>query len=421
MEFYQISGGRPICGEYTVNGAKNAALPILAASLVTGGESMIYNCPQISDAEAMKEILTFLGCNVKEEDGGVMVDSRMLCTDQVPRTLMQKMRPSVFLVGPLLARCGRAVISQPGGCAIGARPIDIHIKALSQLGADVEEKDGQLIFTGPHMRGTNIILDFPSVGATENLMMAALGAKGETVIHNSAREPEIADLQGYLNACGADIKGAGTSRIVIKGRPDFHGNSYSIMGDRIEAGTFLMAAAATGGELLLDGLDTYTLKSLLKILRCAGCKVKREPETIWIRGPIRLHGAGKIRTGPYPGFSTDLQPQLAAVMAAAAGDTRIEETIFENRFQYTRQLIKMGADIEIFQRTAIIKGTVPLKGAQVTARDLRGGAALVLAGLMAEGETKVENVHYIERGYCGFHRALKKLGGEIDKLYEESE
>lgn len=415
MESYHIRGGNPISGEHAVSGAKNAALPILAASIVTGEENIFLGCPRISDTAIMREILRHLGCKTLLSSDRLLVDASGLHGEEIPKALMEKMRSSIFLVGPLLTRCGRAVISQPGGCAIGKRPIDIHIKALSQLGADIQEKDGQLIFTGTRLTGANILLDFPSVGATENVMMAALAAQGETVIHNSAREPEIMALQDYLNHCGARIKGAGTSRIVVKGGYPLHGASHEIMGDRIEAGTYLMAAAGTQGELLVTGIEADSIKSLLKYLRHAGCSVKKQPGQIWLKGPKRLFSVGRIQTAPYPGFPTDLQPQLTAVMTMAKGKTRVEETIFENRFQYAKQLIKMGADIEIFQRAAIIKGVDFLQGGRVMAEDLRGGAALVLAGLMAQGETIVEHTGFIERGYCDFPEGLKKLGGEINR------
>ncbi len=413
---YHIQGGRPIQGEYTVKGAKNAVLPILAASIVTGGENLFERCTDISDVRIMREILNALGCRTVRSGDRMLVDTAGLDCCEVPRPLMEKMRSSIFLIGPLLTRCGRAVISQPGGCAIGKRPIDLHIKALRQMGAEIEEQDQQLIVTGGRLYGTNLVLDFPSVGATENIMLAAIGAKGETVIHNSAKEPEIVDLQNYLNRCGAQIRGAGTSRIVIKGQTPLRGACHTVMGDRIEAGTFLLAAAATGGELRLKGADSGNLKCLLRYLRFAGCKVKKQPCEIWLRAPKRLYGTGRVRTEPYPGFPTDLQPQFCAAMAGAEGQTKMEETIFENRFRYVKQLEKLGADIEILQGTAIIKGVQPLTGARVKAEDLRGGAALVLAGLAADGETIVENVEFIERGYCGFDRELEKLGADIKKF-----
>ncbi len=415
MESYQIRGGNPISGEHAVSGAKNAALPILAASIATGEENVFSRCPRISDTLIMREILRCLGCKILLSGEQLLVDASGLHEEEIPKALMKKMRSSIFLVGPLLTRCGRAIISQPGGCAIGKRPIDIHIKALSQLGADIEERDGRLTFTGSRLAGANILLDFPSVGATENVMMAALGAQGETVIHNSAREPEIVDLQNYLNGCGARIKGAGTSHIVVKGGTPLHGACHAIMGDRIEAGTYLMAAAGTGGELEVKGIETDAIRCLLKYLRRAGCRIKKDGGAIWLKGPKRLAAAGNIHTAPYPGFPTDLQPQLGAIMAKAKGKTHIEETIFENRFQYAKQLIKMGADIEISERTVIIKGVDVLQGRHVAAEDLRGGAALVLAGLMAQGETIVENTDFIERGYCDFPEGLKKLGGDVNR------
>lgn len=415
MAEYFIQGGKSLEGAFTVHGAKNAALPILAASLLSSGENEFYQIPEISDVKVMQCILEHLGCRVTQAGGAVVVDSGCLCQCQIPEHLMKQMRSSVFLVGPLLARCGKAVISQPGGCCIGKRPIDLHIKALEQMGVRVDSDGAAVTFTATELTGANIVLEYPSVGATENVMMAAVAARGETVIYNCAREPEIIDLQNYLNCCGARIRGAGTSRIVIRGGGKLHGCSYKIMGDRIEAGTFLMAAAGTGGQLEMDGIDPLYLKTCIRLLRFSGCKVKRDDGRIWLKAPERLYGIGKIQTGPYPGFPTDLQPQMTAVMTAAAGMTQMEETVFENRFGYTRQLIKMGADIEIFHRVAIIKGKDFLQGNRVAATDLRGGAALVLAGLMSRGNTVVENVEFIERGYCDFHKALRKLGADIDR------
>lgn len=414
MESYHIRGGNPITGEYTVKGAKNAVLPILAASVITEDESCFLNCPDISDVADMVQILEALGCRiVRDEEGQITVHAETMTRCEVPCDLMKKIRSSVFLAGPLLARCGRAVISQPGGCAIGSRPLDIHIRGFHQLGVKIEEKDRKYILNGETMMGANIILDFPSVGATENLMTAALGAKGETVLHNVAKEPEIIQLQDYLNQCGARIRGAGTSTISIKGQPRLHGCGHRIMGDRIEAGTFLLAAAGTGGELTVNGIDPVWVRSLTRILKGAGCKIRKTENGLHLAAPQRLKLSGKIQTEPYPGFPTDLQPQLAAAFATGDGKVRIQEKIFENRFQYINQLRKMGADIEFSGRIAIIKGVKSLQGATLEAEDLRGGAALVLAGLMAEGETTVRNVHYIERGYCRFHEALKELGGDI--------
>ena len=415
MAEYVIRGGNPLTGEFVPHGAKNAALPILAASILTGDENVFFRCPDISDVVTMKRILNCLGCRIYEEREVLIVDSRSIKCCEVPGELMKKMRSSIFLAGPLLVRCGKAVISQPGGCSIGRRPIDLHIRAMKMLGAAVRETEDGIVLTAGKLRGTDINLDFPSVGATENLMMAALGAEGVTVIHNAAREPEIVDLQNYLVKCGAVISGAGSSRIVIEGRRPLRGAGYEIMADRIEAGTFLMAAACTGGSLAVKKIDPEWLKTCCRLLRFSGCSIRKFSDAIELKAPERLYAAGKVKTGPYPGFATDLQPQFAVLMASALGESRIEETVFENRFGFVKELLKMGADIEIFRRIAIIKGKEFLCGARISAGDLRGGAALVLAGLAARGETQIENTEFIERGYCGFHRELRKLGADIDR------
>ena len=415
MAEYLIHGGCRIEGEFAPNGAKNAVLPILAASIMTGDENVFYRCPQISDVKVMKEIITALGCSVKASGDSIAVDSRGLTCCEVPDELMQKMRSSIFLAGPLLARCGRAIISTPGGCSIGSRPVDLHIKAFAAMGAHVECAENSVVLTAGRLKGADIYLEYPSVGATENIMMAATGAEGTTVIHNAAREPEIADLQNYLNCCGAKIYGAGTSIIVIKGPVKLQGASYEIIADRIEAGTYLMAAACTGGKITLKNIDSSWLKNCCRILRFAGCDIRKFDRAIEIEAPERLYSIGKIRTSPYPGFPTDMQPQLTAVMAGAIGETHVEETVFENRYGFIKELLKMGADIEIFRGIAIIKGNENLKGTHVNAEDLRGGAALVLAGLMSPGETIVRNIEHVERGYSGFHTELRKMGADIDR------
>ena len=415
MAEYRITGGKAICGELVPNGAKNAALPILAASVMTGDDNVFFRCPQISDVEVMKKILRFTGCNVRTERGRVEINSRGLRCCEIPAELMEQMRSSIFMAGPLLVRCGRAVISQPGGCSIGERPIDLHVKALKKLGAHVEKKGNAVCLTAEKLSGADIILDFPSVGATENIMMAALGAEGTTVIYNAAREPEIVDLQNYLICCGARMRGAGTSRIVVEGPAKLHGAEYEIMADRIEAGTYMMAAAATGGELLVSNIDPSCLKSCCRMLRFAGCDVKKYKCGLVLKAPERLYSVGKMKTEPYPGFPTDLQPQFTAIMSTAIGETHVEETIFEKRYGFIKELLKMGADIEIFRGIAIIKGNRFLAGANVDAADLRGGAALVIAGLMAGDDTVVKNIEYIERGYCNLHRELRKMGAEINR------
>ena len=415
MAEYIIRGGRPVNGEFVPHGAKNAALPILAASILTGGENIFFRCPDISDVVTMKKILRHLGCRIQEDRNSLVVDSSGVTCCEVPSDLMRKMRSSIFLAGPLLARCGRAVISQPGGCSIGKRPIDLHIKALEKLGASVEQRDEEVILTASKLRGTDIVLDYPSVGATENIMMAALAADGVTVIHNAAKEPEIVDLQKYLVKCGAGIQGAGSPRIVIEGRCSLRGCSHEMMADRIEAGTFLMAAACTGGKIAVKKIEPAWLKTCCRFLRFSGCDLRKFNDAIELKAPERLYSTGKVKTGPYPGFATDLQPQFTALMASALGETHMEETVFENRFGFVKELLKMGADVEIFRRIAIIKGKEFLCGTRIAAADLRGGAALVLAGLSARGETRIDNIEFIERGYCGFHKELRRLGADIDR------
>ena len=415
MAEYYIRGGRKIEGEFTPHGAKNAALPLLAAAILTDGESTFRRCPEISDVAVMKTILKQLGCRVSGNGEVFCVNSSGLNCCEIREELMKKMRSSVFLAGPLLARCGRVLISQPGGCSIGLRPIDLHIRAFKKMGACVEEAENGVLITSQGLRGADIYLDFPSVGATENVMMAATGASGTTVIHNAAREPEVADLQDYLVRCGAKISGGGTSRIVIEGGYALHGAEHEIIPDRIEAATYLMAAAGTGGKIRLKNVNPLWLKACCRFLRFAGCDIRKNELEIVLDAPERLYSIGKIRTAPYPGFPTDMQPMLTAIMSRAIGETHVEETVFENRYGFIKELLKMSADIEIFRGIAIIKGKELLSGACVRAQDLRGGAALVLAGLMARGETSVKETEYIERGYSGFPEGLRALGADIDR------
>lgn len=415
MAKYIIHGRRKISGEFTPHGAKNAALPILAAAIMTSGESVFHRCPEISDVMVMKSILKRLGCTVTGSGDMLTVNSSGLSCCEIPENLMKKMRSSVFLAGPLLARCGRVLLSQPGGCTIGSRPIDLHLRALKKMGAEVTETEKGVLITAGRLKGADIYLDFPSVGATENIMMAATGAVGMTVIHNAAREPEVLDLQKYLVQCGAKISGAGTSRIVIEGGIALHGAEHEIIPDRIEAATYMMAAAGTGGSVILKKTDPVCLKTCCRFLRFAGCDVRKCKSEIVLTAPERLYSIGKVRTGPYPGFPTDMQPMLTSIMSGAIGETHVEETIFENRYGFIKELLKMGADVEIFRGIAIIKGKEILHGSHVRAKDLRGGAALVLAGLMADGETVIDDVEYIERGYCRFPDELRKLGGTIER------
>ncbi len=418
MESYHITGGRRLEGELEVNGAKNAVLPILAACIATGKSCRIINCPELSDVKNMLNILRELGCKIDCDKKSVTVNAEQIHTFKISEKLMREMRSSVFLMGPMIAKFGKIVMSYPGGCEIGLRPIDIHISALKSLGVTIGEREGNIECIGNHLKGTTIALDFPSVGATENAMLAALGAEGETRIVNAAREPEVTDLQNFLVSCGAEVKGAGTGQIVVKGNPNLqkkglNETEYTVMTDRIEAGTFLVAGAITGGEILLKNIIPENMTMILSKLAEAGCKISIGKDRVSLKGPKKLMPINYINTQPHPGFPTDMQSQMLTMLTLAEGTSIITETIFENRFKNIDQLRKMGAQIIIDGRNAIIKGVPELSGTTVQAKDLRGGAALVLAGLAAKGETVVENIAYIDRGYEKFEQRLSQLGAKI--------
>lgn len=418
MDCYHISGGSRLQGEHNVSGAKNAVLPILAATIIPEGKSVIRNCPELSDVDMMLKILVEIGCTVERSGNDIAVDPEGIDTSVIPEKLMRAMRSSVFLMGPMIARCGHVNLSYPGGCEIGCRPIDMHLTALRKLGVEINEKGGFLECRAKGLKGNTIHLDFPSVGATENIMMAALGAEGETRIINPAKEPEILDLQNYLGGCGAKIQGAGTGEIVIEGNGSLkglRGTMHKVIPDRIEAGTLLIAAAITGGEIILKDVNPEHISLLLCKMEEAGCKIKKECGQIYLKGPKRLRSISPIKTLPYPGFPTDMQSQLLTLMAVAEGTTVITETIFENRFKYADELIRMGAKIHIEGRTAVVTGVEKLMGAKVDAKDLRGGASLVIAGLAAEGETFVENICHIDRGYDRFEETLSRLGAKVTR------
>lgn len=413
MDCYHISGRRKLEGEYSLKGAKNAVLPILAAVIASGSECVIKNCPDLSDVRTMAEILKEMGCRVTREKGIITVDSSTLDTFVIPPDLMKEIRSSVFLMGPTLARCGQVKLTHPGGCAIGSRPIDIHLSALKRLGVVIEENDGVLECKASRLIGTVIPLEFQSVGATENIMMAALAAEGETLIKNPAKEPEIVDLQNFLNGCGACISGAGTDEIRVNGKGSLGGGSHYVIPDRIEGGTILAAVAACGGDVALRNAIPAHMDATLSLYRNAGCRIKTEGDTVFMKAGGRLRSVDPVVTMPYPGFPTDMQSQIMAVMASAEGCTKITETIFENRFRHVNELEKMGARIRLEGRTAHVYGVYRLKGARVTAKDLRGGASLVVAALSAEGESVIENICHIQRGYDRFEEALKSLGASI--------
>ncbi len=413
MERYHITGGKRLFGTLRTAGAKNAALPILAATLLSKEPCRICNCPDLSDVRTMMEILHSLGCKVSREGDAVLVDPSTVNCFAIPEHLMQGMRSSVFLMGPLLVRMGEVAIGRPGGCTIGQRPIDIHLSALMSLGMEIQRREDRLYCSAGHLEGAEISFQVPSVGATENAMLAAVGAHGVTHITGAAREPEITDLQDFLNACGAQVQGAGSDRITIRGTGLLSGAEYSVIPDRIEGGTFLCAAAITGGELLLTHARPEHLEAATQALKQAGCKIESGPDTIWLKAPKRLSALHSLRTQPYPGFPTDLQSQFTSLMAAARGTTEITETIFENRFKTAGELEKMGACIRVEGRTAFVAGVKKLHGARLRAEDLRGGAALVLAALGARGESIVENICHINRGYDKFDVALRKIGADI--------
>lgn len=420
MGSYHISGGNKLRGQIEVSGAKNAALPILAATVMTGGESLLSACPQISDVQSMTNILEALGCSVNSDGEILAVNAEGMTECRIPDKLMKEMRSSVFLAGALLTRCGEAVISNPGGCDIGKRPIDIHIEGLRKLGVEVSYTESHTELKARKLRGTDIVLPYPSVGATENIMMAALSAEGVTRIINSAAEPEIVDLQNYINRCGGCVRGSGTGTITIYGGKKLYGCRHSIMSDRIEAGTYLIMALATEGEILLDGITAELLMPLVEILQSAGFALKSGGDAehggngyIYAKASGTERISCKVCTSPYPGFPTDLQPQLTALLTKIGAGSVVEENIFEKRMEYVKQLKKMGADIEMSQKKVIINNNNILCGDDVEAQDLRGGAALVIAGLMAQDRTTVRNTKYIKRGYSGLKEKVTGLGGEI--------
>ena len=412
MPSYIIQSRAKLEGEVKISGSKNASLPILAASILNAGVTKLYNVPNIHDTQKMLEILELLGCKIKKKENKIIIDSSKVKKHEIPEHLMREMRSSVVLAGSLIGKYKTATFSYPGGCDIGARPIDLHLKSFEKLGINISENYGKIECKCDKIVGTKINLDFPSVGATENTMLAACLGEGITTISNAAREPEIIDLQNFLNKMGAKIKGAGTNIIEITGVKQLKDVDYNIMPDRIEAGTFLVAGAITGGNIIINNVCVDCIEPVIHKLEEANCKIKIEKNTIELQAPKRLK-AVDIKTMPYPGFPTDMQSVFATSMIVAKGTSVIVENIFENRYKYTQELIRMGAKITTEGRTAIIKGTKKIQGAKVKATDLRGGAALVLAGLVAHGITEVEEIHYILRGYEKFEQKLSKLGAKI--------
>jgi len=417
---YVVAGGNRLQGKVAISGAKNAALPILAAALLTSGESLIHNTPVIRDVGVMLEILRRLGAQVEELPEGaagrtLRIVPGNLSSPEVGADFTREMRSSIFLMGPLLARLGKIRISYPGGCAIGPRPIDFHLRGLEQLGAKIEERFGFIeASVAGRLKGTEIYLDFPSVGATENLMMAAVLAEGSTVIRNAAREPEIVDLQNFLNRLGAKVRGAGMDVIRVQGVKSLGSVEHTVIPDRIEAGTFLAVAAITGGDLTVTGVIPEHLEAICAKLREMGTALEDGDDWVRAIGPERLK-ATDLKTLPYPGFPTDMQPQMMALMAAAEGTSIVTETIFENRFKGAEELRRLGANIKTEGRTAVVQGVPRLSGATVECPALREGMALVLAGLAAEGTTTIEQIVHIDRGYQNLDQKLQGLGARISR------
>ncbi len=416
MSAFVINGGRRISGSIRVQGSKNSVLPILAATVLTEGKSVIHNCPDLSDTVGTVNILKNLGCKVFKDGNSIIVDSTGISNMEIPENLMREMRSSVMFLGAILGRMNSAVISTPGGCEIGLRPIDLHLYAMKQLGVVVEENYGKLICTVPEgLKGKKITFSFPSVGATENAILAAVTAKGTTTIVNAAREPEIIDLCDFLNKCGGEIYGAGESVITIHGKEKIYPCEYSVICDRIACATYLISGAVTGGDITLENTNPVHLSAVLPLLEEAGCDINVRCREIRLKAPRRLNRIDKIITQPYPGFPTDAQAPFTTLACVAKGTSVIVENIFESRFKHIPELVRMGAKIRMEGRVAVIDGVERLYGAEVISPDLRGGAALVLAGLCAEGITTVKNTKYIDRGYEDFENNLCMLNADIKR------
>ena len=413
---YLIQGGTPLSGAVAVQGAKNSVLPILAATILTGAVSVLHNCPQLTDVDASVAILRHLGCVVEQDGETITVDSSTMHRWDIPDQLMREMRSSVVFLGAILGRMGQAELSMPGGCELGPRPIDLHLAALTAMGGQVECQGGNLHCRCHHLQGREIVLSIPSVGATENAMLAACCADGVTVISNAAREPEIVDLAAFLCSAGADVSGAGSSTVVIRGKRPLHDTEHTIIADRIVAATYLSAVAAAGGEVTLTGVDRRALLPVLEVYRMAGCEVHTRLDSITMTCPRRLKAVRPVRTAPYPGFPTDAQPPVLAALCRAQGTSVFVETIFENRFRHCGELLRMGADVRVEGRVAVVTGVSQLKGAPVHAPDLRGGAALVVAALGAEGESVVTGLRHMDRGYADLAGDLTCLGAHLQRI-----
>ncbi|PUA16315.1 UDP-N-acetylglucosamine 1-carboxyvinyltransferase [Glaciimonas sp. PCH181] len=415
MDKLLIQGGNRLSGEITISGAKNAALPILCAGLLTSDQLDLSNVPNLHDVSTMLKLLRQIGLKAKQEDHSVILQGDAITSLEAPYEMVKTMRASILVLGPLLARFGEAKVSLPGGCAIGSRPVDQHIKGLQAMGAEINIEAGYIHAKAKKLKGAHVVTDMITVTGTENLLMAATLADGETILENAAREPEVTDLANLLVAMGARIEGIGTDRLVIQGVEKLHGASHSVIADRIETGTFLCAVAATGGDVLLKNTRTHTLDVALDKLREAGVILTSGDD--WIRVQMAARPkAVSFRTTEYPGFPTDMQAQFMAMNLIADGASRVTETIFENRFMHVQEMNRLGAAIDIQGNTAIIKGVDKLYGAPVMATDLRASASLVIAGLVAEGETLIERIYHLDRGYDQMERKLSAVGAKIERV-----
>jgi len=415
MDKIIVQGGRSLKGEVVISGAKNAALPILVSSLLTQGKNIYHNVPGLKDVESIKELLSYLCADIETQGNTVTIQADGICKTEAPYDLVRKMRASILVLGPLVARVKKARVSLPGGCAIGARPINLHLKGLARLGASIELKHGYVEASADCLKGDDIYFDTPTVTGTENLMMAAVLAKGTTILRNVAREPEITALADVLNKMGADVKGAGTSVITINGVSSLEPVEVSIIPDRIEAGTFLVASALTKGDITLKNCEPDHLRAVINKLKLTGAEVIVSGKDIRVIGPEEIASID-LKTLPYPGFPTDMQAQFMVLMSVAKGLSMISETIFENRFIHVGELKRLGADITISGNSAIIKGIEKLSGAPVMATDLRASASLILAGLVAEGQTEVSRVYHLDRGYDAIEKKFAKLGAAIERV-----
>ncbi len=410
-----VKGGKRLEGEINLQGAKNSVLPVLAATLLCDEKCVIHNCPHISDVETSAKILNALGCVCERQDEALVIDPKNSCLYEIPEDLMREMRSSVVFLGAILGKMGKAVISSPGGCELGPRPIDLHLSALEKMGITINEEHGLLFCEAKDgIKGTEIALGFPSVGATENIILAAVKAKGLTVIHNAAKEPEISDLADFLNSAGARIYGGGSDTVYIHGVDKLSGTEHSIIPDRIVAATYLSGAALTGGDIVLKGAMPSHMTSILSVFRDTGCEITACKKALRIKGRQKLMRVPTVRSLVYPGFPTDAGPLIIAMLCKAEGTSVFVENIFENRFRYIDELKRLGAKIEIQGKTAVITGVKSLSGAPCKCTDLRGGAALVTAGLFAKGETLISEIGHIERGYDKIVNNFKLLGADIE-------